>query len=329
MNPVGIVLMSAAGLLALAWGWADGAPSLAPGLAMAGGGLALGFAAATGLRRLRAVEPPGPASLPEVDPRELAGLRRALGEARAEIDTLHTSVSHDLRSPIGAILNFLTVLEEDHGAELAADGRAILARIRRSADSALALLDGLARLSRVERKTIARRSVDVEPLVRAGFAAARPSNRAVELTVVGPLPPAFADPELLRTAFAELLANAVRFSAGREKATVTVGGRLLDDGAVEYWVADDGVGFDPRFAGKLFKAFERLHSRDQFPGAGAGLAIVRRVAERHGGSVRADGELQRGATFHLVLPARPAAATGAPEAWSASPDRLDARELAP
>jgi len=234
---------------------------------------------------------------------ELAVLRRELEDMRGELGEIHSSVSHDLRSPIGAALNFLSVLEEDHGAQLDADGRMILARVRRSAESALTLLDGLARLARVGRKAMEPRRVDVDALVRAAFAAARPADRAVELTVVEPLPPVVGDPELLRIAFTELLANAIQFTAGREKASITVGARREDD-TVEYWVADDGVGFDARFAGKLFRVFERLHSREEFPGAGAGLAVVRRVAERHGGRARAEAEPERGATFLLSLPAR-------------------------
>jgi signal transduction histidine kinase len=235
---------------------------------------------------------------------EVAGLRRELEDVRGELDEIHSSVSHDLRSPIGAALNFLSVLEEDHGAQLDADGRRILARVRRSADSALTLLDGLARLARVGRKKLEPRRVEVDALVRAAFAAVRPSDRAVELTVVEPLPPVTGDPELLRIAFTELLSNAVQFTAGREKASITVGARR-DGDTNEYWVADDGVGFDPRFAGKLFRVFERLHSREEFPGAGAGLAVVRRVAERHGGRVRAEAEPEHGATFLLSLPAAP------------------------
>jgi light-regulated signal transduction histidine kinase (bacteriophytochrome) len=243
-----------------------------------------------------------PALASEAGREDLAALRREADAARAELDEIHSSVSHDLRSPIGAALNFLTVLEEDHGERFDADGRAILARVRRSADSALTLLDGLARLAHVGRRALELRLVDVDALVRSAFAAALPSGRSVELTVVDPLPPVMADPELLRIAFKELFSNALQFTAGREKARITVGARR-HDGTIEYWVADDGIGFDPRFAGKLFRIFERLHPRDEFPGAGAGLAVVRRVAERHGGRVRAEAEAQRGATILLSLPA--------------------------
>lgn len=300
MNGVRFVLLGIAGLVGVGWalvawvsGWGFGMPDAAQGAALAIGGMAIGAAAAGRRRRPSA---PGGAQ-------EAAALRREVETLRAEIDALQASVSHDLRSPIGAVLNFLTVLEEDHGDRLDDAGRAIVARIRRSADGALALLDGLARLSRVTRRPLAPQAVDVEALVRAAFPALRPADRAVELAVAGPLPPAFGDPELLRTAFAELLANAVKFTAPREKAHVTVAAAPAPGGGVEYRVSDDGVGFDPRFAGKLFQLFERLHTRDEFPGAGAGLAVVRRIAERHGGQVRAEAEPGRGATFCLVLPA--------------------------
>jgi len=108
----------------------------------------------------------------------------------------------------------------------------------------------------------------------------------------------------LRTAFDQLLANAVRFTARREKASVSVGGRR-DADSVVYWVEDNGAGFPSRDAEKLFRPFETLHRRDEFPGVGVGLAIVRRIAERHGGSIEADAEPDRGARFQLRLPAAP------------------------
>lgn len=301
---VGIVVLAGMGLAGIIWGWAMAEPSAsAGGGAIALGGLALGAAAGAvawrseaPLAQARRTSPGATGSLPAERPEGADG--------RAELDAIHAAVSHDLRSPIGAVLNFLTVLEEDHGAQLDADGRAILTGIRRSADSALTLLDGLARLASAARSPMAPRLVDVDSLVRRAFAAACPADGTVELTVLGPLPPVVGDPELLRTAFEELLANAIKFSAPREEARIKVGA-AREDGTVAYWIADEGVGFDPRFVGKLFHIFERLHSREEFPGAGAGLAVVHRIAERHGGRVAADGEPERGATFRLVLPAAP------------------------
>lgn len=222
--------------------------------------------------------------------------------ASAEAESELRSFSHDLRSPLGAVVNFASVLEQDHGEQLEDEARRLLARIRRAAHSALALLEGYTRLARAAREPLRPERVDAEGLAREAFASLPPALRPVELSL-GSLPPAFADPALLRACFAELLANAAKFSGGREKAQVAVGGRREPDGSVVYWVADDGVGFDPRFTARLFRAFERLHARDEFPGAGVGLAIVRQAAERHGGRVWAEGEPGRGARFYLALPA--------------------------
>jgi signal transduction histidine kinase len=220
----------------------------------------------------------------------------------AEDESALRSFSHDLRSPLGAVVNFASVLEQDHGEQLDEEAHRLLARIRRAAHSALALLEGFTRLSRMAREPLRAERVDAETLARDALASLPPALRPAELSL-GALPAAFADPALLRACFAELLANAAKFSGGREKAQVAVGGRREPDGGVVYWVADEGVGFDPRFAGRLFRAFERLHARDEFPGAGVGLAIVRQAAERHGGRVWAEGEPGGGARFYLALPA--------------------------
>ena len=238
--------------------------------------------------------------------RQLAAARDELSVCRDESDALQRSVSHDLRSPIGAVLNFATVLELDHGEDLGPDGRLVVQRIRRSAESGLVLLDALSRLSRVARAPLRRAPVEVETLIRQAFAElGEPAARA-ELTL-GAIPPALADADLLRTAFRELLSNAMKFSSGLEKPQITVRGVRQDDGSLVYTIADEGVGFDMRFAGKLFRSFERLHSRDEFAGAGVGLAIVRKIAERHGGRVWAEAELDGGARFHLALPGAGAA----------------------
>ncbi len=281
------------------WGYAA-----AGGLILVASGFALGGALASSARAAAAAVPGPDLSSPALDAAELASTRRELEVTRGELAALHSSLSHGLRSPIGAVINFAAVIEEDYGSALGADGRALLESISRSARSALALADGLARLSAIGRHELALQPIDPEDLVRASFAAVAPPNRSLELRIEHPLPPVMADAELLRTAFDQLLANAVRFTARREKASVSVGGRR-DGDSVVYWVEDDGAGFPSRYADKLFRPFERLHRQDEFPGVGVGLAIVRRIAERHGGSVEADAEPDRGARFQLRLPAAP------------------------
>jgi len=266
--------------------------------ALAAGSFALGGLLVSRARvRTVARSPAGPTRTD----RELAALRRRLAEARDELDAFNFSVSHDLRSPIGAVMNFASVLEEDYGGELDAEARDMLARIRRSAESALAMLDGLLRFSRVARQPLRREPLDVEALVRDAYRSVARPEQPADLAV-RTLPPVVADRQLLRAAFEELLANALKFGAGDERARVSVEGRREEDGTIVYCVADEGVGFDPRWSGKLFGVFERLHSRDEYPGAGLGLAVVRRIVERHGGRVWAESRAEHGARFFLALP---------------------------
>lgn len=238
---------------------------------------------------------------------ELDTARHELAACREDTEALHRSIAHDLRSPIGAVLNFATVLELDHGDDLGPEGRSVLNRIRRSAESGLSLLDALSRLSGVSRAPFRLTPVEVEAIARQAFAEVGAGAPRADLSI-GALPPVLADADLLHVAFREVLSNAVKFTSGRTKPKVAVGGRREADGSVTYWVADDGVGFDMRFGGKLFRPFERLHSRDEFPGAGVGLAIVRKVAERHGGRAWAEGAVDGGARVYISLPNR---ATGA------------------
>jgi light-regulated signal transduction histidine kinase (bacteriophytochrome) len=228
-------------------------------------------------------------------------LRLEMERVNRELHALHTAVSHDLRSPLRGVLNFVAVLEIDHGPELDSGARKILGRVRASAEDGIAVLDGLARLSHVERSPLEREALEVDAIVREAFAEVAPERDQVELSV-SELPKVFADRTLLRAAFRELLANGVKFSAGRERAHVAVSGRSTPEGEVVFSVADDGVGFEPRYAAKLFEVFERGHVREEFPGAGIGLAVVRRVAERHGGRAWAEAEPEGGARLHLALP---------------------------
>jgi light-regulated signal transduction histidine kinase (bacteriophytochrome) len=291
-----------AGLVAAAlWGWAR--QDNPAGVALVG---ASAFAAGAAAARRTLAAPRGDAPIRHhAALEELAAARSEVVAARAEVDALQTSVAHDLRSPVGAILNFVTVLELDHGPRLDDDARQIMRRIRGSAEAGLSLLDALSRLAGVSRAPFRPASVEIEPLVRRAFAEARAGHTKRELSV-GTLPArAYVDADLMRAAFAELFDNALKFSGGRPAAQIEVGGRTEADGSQVYWVSDDGVGFDMRFAAKLFRIFERLHGRDEFPGTGIGLAIVRKVVERHGGRAWAEGAPEHGARVFLSLPGEP------------------------
>ena len=165
----------------------------------------------------------------------------------------------------------------------------------------LELIDDLLAFSRAGRHDLRRSRVDVDELVASVLSEVLPEEERARSDVrVGPLPPVLGDPALLRQVFVNLIANAVKFSATRPRRSVEVTGRR-EDGRVSYEVRDNGVGFDMRYAGKLFGVFQRLHGRE-FEGTGVGLALVERIVERHGGSVVACGEPDRGAAFTIFLP---------------------------
>jgi signal transduction histidine kinase len=220
-------------------------------------------------------------------------------DSRAELEALCSALSHELRSPLGAVLNYASILELDHGDGLRAEAREVIARLRRSADAAVGLLDSLSRLAQVERARLAPAPVELGAVARQAWDAVKPAGARAQLEL-GALPEVFADPALLEIALEELFANAIKFS--REKANVAVSALRSDSGGALICVRDEGIGFDPRFAPKLFKVFSRLHPRGAYPGSGVGLAVVRRIAERHGGAVRAESEPESGARFFVELP---------------------------
>jgi light-regulated signal transduction histidine kinase (bacteriophytochrome) len=225
-----------------------------------------------------------------------------LQETIEELETFNYSVSHDLRSPIGAVINFAAILQHDHGDQLDASAKDCLDRISMSAKVAVSLMDGLLAFSRSGREQIHKVHVDMRDLVegvRDDLAAADP--RAGTAIQIGELPNAHADPAMIRRVFTNLISNALKFARNGEAPSVDVAG-YAQGNEVVYFVRDQGVGFDMRYEQKLFRVFERLHSNEEFPGHGIGLAIVSRLVRRHGGRVWAQGAVGKGATFLFSLP---------------------------
>lgn len=227
----------------------------------------------------------------------------ALEDAVSELEAFNYSVSHDLRSPLGAILNFATILNEDYrDRALDAEGVAILERITRSAWRATDLLEDLLRLSRAGRSALTVEPVEMTTLARESFAQARAAEGEPEVEfLLDPLPDATGDRSLLGDVFVNLFGNALKYSRGREKRTISVRGRITNSECI-YEVSDNGHGFDMRFVDKLFHVFERLHSDEAIEGTGVGLAMVSRIIKRHGGRVWAEGEPDVGASFFFTLP---------------------------
>lgn len=229
--------------------------------------------------------------------------KRELEAANRELESFSYSVSHDLRAPLRAVNGYAQMLEEDYAGALEAEGRRYLATIRAEAHRMGALIDDLLSFSRLGRGQLRMQPVDVATLARTVFAeiASAHPGRALRL-VGGELPAAAGDEAMIRQVLVNLISNAVKFSAPRPEIVVEIGAEAGDD-MHRYWIRDHGVGFNPRYAGKLFGVFQRLHDSAEFEGTGVGLAIVQRVVERHGGTIRAEGAVNEGACFHFTLPA--------------------------
>lgn len=239
---------------------------------------------------------------------------KELESAVEELGAFNYSVSHDLRSPLGAILNFTALLKEDYAERLGEEGSDWLHRIQTSAGSAMALLEGLLALSRIGRTTLEARSLNMEEIVRDVFkelSLVREFDDAV--TTVDSLPPASGDPTLVKNVIANLVSNGVKYARAEHAPEVRVTGWTNGEGQSVYCVEDNGIGFDMRFVDRLFRPFERLPESKGKPGTGIGLAVVARIVARHGGRVWAEGEPGRGSRFYFTLPAAPMVAQGTKE----------------
>lgn len=236
---------------------------------------------------------------------ELAVEARRLKAAVAELESYDYSVAHDLRAPLRAIHAYASLVQQQEGDRLSAETRGYLDRVLGAATRMSELIDGLLALSRAARAEMHRSPVDLSALasrIVESLVQASPERR-VEVTVE-PGMTVSADPALLRVAMQNLLDNAWKFTRERDVAHIQVGSRSEADGTA-YYVRDDGVGFDMTFVGQLFRTFQRLHGEEKFEGTGIGLATVRRIIERHGGRVWAEGAPDRGATFSFTLPPGP------------------------
>ena len=218
-----------------------------------------------------------------------------------ELESFAYSVSHDLRAPLRAIDGFSRMIEEDHAAGLDGEGRRLLGVVRDAARRMGRLIDDLLAFSRAGRQDLKRTRVDVGELVREVLREVLSEEERGRTDLeIGELPPVEADAPLLRQVFVNLLSNAVKFSATRARRSIAIRGRR-EDARVVYDVVDNGVGFDMKFAGKLFGVFQRLHGRE-FDGTGVGLALAERIVSRHDGSISAWAEPDRGARFTVSIP---------------------------
>ena len=225
-----------------------------------------------------------------------------LEASNRELDAFSYSVSHDLRAPLRAVSGFADALSLDHATELSAEARGLVARVRENGQHAIQLVDDLLRLSRLGRGELHRSVIETESLVREVIArlTEESKQRAIDWEV-GPLPTISADRRLLEIVFTNLLSNALKFTRGKPRARIDVGYEMDQAGIPNFFVRDNGTGFDPRYSERLFAPFQRLHGAAEFEGTGIGLALCKRIVERHHGWIRADGAVGKGATVRFAL----------------------------
>ncbi len=257
--------------------------------------------------------------------RRVAERTAQLQTANQELEAFSHSVSHDLRAPLRHVMGFVELLQKDAGPSLSITSLRLLATISESAQRMGDLIDDLLAFARVGRTEMQKADVNLEQLVREtlGEFLSETEGRTIEWTI-HPLPTVCADRALLRLVLLNLISNALKFTSHRSQATIEIGcaptgagptrdtaaasprepGVTRPPGETVIFIRDNGVGFDPQYASKLFGVFQRLHSTDEFEGTGIGLANVQRIIHRHGGRAWAEGAVDAGATFYFSIPSR-------------------------
>jgi two-component system, sensor histidine kinase and response regulator len=252
------------------------------------------IARALGVRRLRR-------EVAELQERER---RRSeeLAAAYRDLESFSFSISHDLRAPLRGISGFANLLEQDFGTKLGDEGRRLLGIIRNNCLNMDQLIVGLLDFSRSGTERLELDLIDMtlmaDAIAKEALALHSGPRPRIE---IGELPSARADPRVIRQVWANLIGNALKYSAKRAEPRVNISGRVEGDEAI-YEIEDNGAGFDMAYVSKLFGVFQRLHRSEEFSGTGVGLAIVQRIVTRHGGRISAEGKPDIGARFRFVLP---------------------------
>ncbi|HEV2692200.1 MAG TPA: ATP-binding protein [Verrucomicrobiae bacterium] len=226
-----------------------------------------------------------------------------LQSANDELEAFSYSVSHDLRAPLRQIMGYVDLLRENTEAMLSEESARHLTTIFKTAGRMGNLIDDLLAFSRVKQSGIKKEEVNLDQLVQETLHDFQVETDARKIVWnIHSMPPVWADRALLRMVLVNLLANAVKFTRTRAGADIEIG--CVPGGGAEtiIFIRDNGAGFDPNYAAKLFGVFQRLHTHDEFEGTGIGLANVRRIIHRHGGRTWAEGAINKGATFFFSLP---------------------------
>lgn len=234
--------------------------------------------------------------------KELEGRLSELNEANRSLDSFNTMVSHDLKGKLSVISGYLNLLKEQLGEIKQSNIAHHLSVIDRNVGQMNEMIKDLLVLSRSNKKALDFKIVDVNQVIASLVAEQKDTGNNRQITyLLNPMPPAYGDEQLISEALMNLLSNAIKFTRVREKAKIEFGGWEGNSQSV-YYIKDNGVGFDMKYADRLFTVFQRLHKASDFEGTGVGLTIVQRIIGRHGGSIWFEARPDQGATFFFTLP---------------------------
>ncbi len=227
-----------------------------------------------------------------------------LQRSNGDLEAFSYSISHDLKSPLRSVLSFAGILQDEYADQLDGEAKRLIGIVVRNARFMNELIEALLQFARLGRTAVRKESVNMDKMVHGLVDELLADREARPVVTVGPLGVARADHQLIRQVWQNLLSNALKFSAAKPDPRIEVGHRTSGEEEV-YYVRDNGIGFNPAYAGELFGVFKRLHTSKQFSGTGVGLAICRRIVSSHGGRTWAEAAEGEGATFYFTLPGQP------------------------
>jgi PAS domain S-box-containing protein len=227
-----------------------------------------------------------------------------LAEVNHELESFSYSVSHDLRAPLRSIIGYAEVLQEDFADSLNDTAKRHLTTIKRNGIRMSTLIDDLLEFSRAGKRELSKASIDTFAMVEKIASEAKNAATNPPEIYIDKLPPSYADFSMLHQVWINLISNAVKYSSKKTKPVIYIGSKTLERQTI-YFIKDNGAGFNMEYVPKLFGVFQRLHGANEFEGTGVGLALVRRIIEKHGGIVWAEGVVDVGATFFFTLPDPP------------------------
>jgi light-regulated signal transduction histidine kinase (bacteriophytochrome) len=234
-----------------------------------------------------------------------------LQDANKELEAFSYSVSHDLRAPLRHVLGFVELLHKDAGPSLSEKNLHYLTTISQAAKRMGDLIDDLLAFSRIGRAELRKTEVNLDQLVQETLRDFQTETKERNFAwQIHPLPQVWTDRALLQLVLVNLISNAVKFTGARAEAKIEIGCAPNGNDETVIYIRDNGAGFDPRYADKLFGVFQRLHNRDEFEGTGIGLANVQRIIHRHGGRTWGEGVVDGGATFYFSIPKQNGAING-------------------